>query len=74
MAFDLPSAGTVNLEAFDLRGRRVGTLVNAFRNAGRHEVPWTGTDAAGRSLPSGTYLMRLQTLTGDRVIRVALVR
>ena len=54
IAFTLAEAGPVRLEVFDASGRRVATLLDAPRPAGRHAVRW---DAGG--LASGVYLCRL---------------
>ena len=65
LRFDLPQAGWVKLDVFDIAGRRVGmsgsgttpttALVNGWRGAGSHEVTFDGS-----GLPSGVYIYRLQ--------------
>ena len=62
-------AAVFNLTVHDLAGRRVATLVDGEREAGRHAVDWRP-----RELASGTYLYRLQTADGVRTGRAALVR
>ncbi|MEZ4386395.1 MAG: FlgD immunoglobulin-like domain containing protein [Candidatus Krumholzibacteriia bacterium] len=74
VSFALPQAGTVELLAFDLRGRRVARLAGGFLAAGRHQVAWDASDDAGRGLPSGVYLLRLTSAQGVKASRVALVR
>lgn len=74
IAFDLPRSGPVRLEVFDIRGRRVVTLVDGVRDAGRHAVVWTGTDSRGHAVASGVYLLRIQAGETSRTRRVALVR
>ena len=54
LSYRLPSDGPVRLAVFDGLGRRVATLAEGPRAAGRHEVTW---DAA--ALPAGPYLVRL---------------
>lgn len=51
--------GPVDVGLYDLRGRRVRTLVSANRTAGPHSERWDGRDDAGRELPSGVYVARL---------------
>ncbi|MBD3221940.1 T9SS type A sorting domain-containing protein [bacterium] len=58
--FATATAGQVSLEVFDLRGQRIGVLVDGPRAAGEHEVVFDG-----RGLASGTYVYRLAT--NDRV-------
>ena len=60
LGFDLPSAGRVRIGVYDLSGRRIATLVDEWRTAGRHALSWNGRDASGNSLPSGVYLVRLE--------------
>lgn len=73
-AFDLPASGDVSLEVFDLAGRRVARPVAGFRTEGRHEAVWDGTDDAGRALPSGHYLARLQTPGGRAAVKLVITK
>jgi hypothetical protein len=58
--FDLARAGRVELEIFDVNGRRVRTLVDGWFDAGwGHRVTWNGLDASGNRVASGIYLYRL---------------
>jgi monoamine oxidase len=41
------------LDILDMRGRVVRVLATETYAAGRHEVVWDGTDAAGQRMPSG---------------------
>jgi hypothetical protein len=59
--FHLPRSGGVQIAIFDASGRLVRRLLNAHKEAGRHEVPWDGLDARGRMAPSGVYYYRLET-------------
>lgn len=74
IAFSLDERSTVSLDIFDLAGRYVTTVAQGTLAAGRHEIPWHGVDADGRSVASGTYIYRLDT--GDRraIGRMMLVR
>jgi subtilisin family serine protease len=53
------SAGPVRLEAYDVAGRRVATLVDEVRPAGTQRVRWSATASDGHPLASGVYLLRL---------------
>ncbi len=59
LSFDLPRDGRAQLTLYDLRGRKVVTLVDRHLTAGAHRAVWQGTDDHGRSAPSGVYLARL---------------
>ena len=64
--FEQDRAGPVVLEIFDLSGRLVRTLVRAAREPGLHAATWDGTDAQGRRVASGVYVVRLQS--GERTL------
>jgi hypothetical protein len=53
--FDLPNDGLVQLEIFDILGRRITTLINEQRTAGIYQQTF---DAS--SLASGVYVYKLQ--------------
>lgn len=69
LTFTLPEAGPVQLELFDVTGRRVAVLADGFHPAGRHRL-----DLPAGTLPGGLYLCRLTTPGGSRVRQVALIR
>ena len=57
ISFDLPEAGTVSLNVYDLKGALVGTLLNENKAAGSYQYRWT----PNRELASGMYLFELKT-------------
>ena len=59
--YQLPAAGHVRLEVFNVLGQRLATLVDAERSAGVHTAQWDGTDAAGRAVGAGVYIYRLSS-------------
>jgi hypothetical protein len=63
--FRVPAAGRVELEVFDLRGRRIARVASGFRSAGWHRVPWSRVDDRGARIAAGVYLARMRTLAGD---------
>lgn len=64
----VPSAGRVTIEIFDVRGRRVGTLVDRRFDAGSNRLAWNGRDESGTALPSGVYFCRM-TFAGSTLTR-----
>ncbi len=73
--FTLPTAAIVEMNVYDLAGRRLRTLAAALpRGAGPHAMLWDGRDDAGRNVPSGVYLGRLEAGTLRATARVVVVR
>lgn len=58
--YDLPQAGHVRLEVYDVLGRRVDVLVDEIKSAGHHSITWDASYQA-----SGLYIYRLES--GDFV-------
>jgi hypothetical protein len=69
--FQLHQPGRVQLEVFDLGGRRIVTLIDAPLAAGHHGVEWNGRDESGGDMASGIYLVRLrinETIEAERLV------
>lgn len=67
--YTLPEAEEVTLEVYDVLGRRVATLEEGSKQAGRHEVR---LEADG--LPSGVYFGRLEAGGETRTQKITVVR
>jgi len=73
--YDVGSDTRVELVIFDGKGKRVRTLVDHRRRAGRYEALWNGTDSRGRAVAGGVYFCRLAAATGERqTIRLILLK
>jgi hypothetical protein len=59
IVFELPHAGHVTLQIYDVGGHVVRTLANGNLEADTHEIEWDGRDSDGRRLGSGVFLYRL---------------
>ena len=55
--YQLPVAGPVRLEVFNMLGQRLIQLVDGERSAGAHTARWDGTDAAGRAVGAGSVYL-----------------
>jgi hypothetical protein len=59
--FQLPAAGRARLDVFDVHGRHIRSLLDGVLMSGEHEFRWDGRSDAARSMPSGIYLVRLES-------------
>jgi hypothetical protein len=60
ISFSVMRESHVELEVFDIRGRKVVTLVSGAMPAGRHLARWDGRDEAGHSVSPGVYFYRFR--------------
>jgi hypothetical protein len=58
----LVSAGKldVQVDVFDLMGRKVKSISNRFSNPGHHELLWDGKDDQGNEVSNGILLYRME--------------
>lgn len=68
----LPDRADIEVDVFDVAGRRVATLARGSRTGGEHELTWNGLDDAGNRVGAGVYFYRLkagnETLTRKLVV------
>ena len=57
--YALPVESRVRLGVYDATGRQVCRLTDRKQKAGCYSVRWNGTDASGRALANGVYILRL---------------
>jgi hypothetical protein len=69
IAFTIPTAGQVKLEAYDLLGRKVETILDTRLDAGKHSFVWDCS-----RLSSGVYFYRLTAGDRSTVRKMTLVK
>jgi len=74
ISFSLGREGRAEVGVFDVSGRRVTVLADRTFTAGTHTLTWNGCDAQGRAVPSGTYVVRLETESDVGARKVILIR
>jgi hypothetical protein len=71
-ALDREEWATVGV--YDLTGRRVDVLADGLLDSGPHALTWNGRDSQGQAMPSGTYLVRLESDSGVEARKITLIR
>jgi len=74
IAFNLAAEGQVNLEIFDLAGRRVRTLMSEVLPQGPGSTVWDGTGNNGRPVAAGIYFARLRADGVESLHKLSLVK
>ncbi len=73
MQLMLPSPGETDLEILDPGGRCVRKMALGCLPSGRQEIRWDGRDDAGRTVPSGMYIVRVTWKGRQETQRVILL-
>ncbi len=72
--FQIPRAGKVTLEVYNLLGQRIRALVNEVLQPGTYNVTWDGKNENGQPLGSGIYFYRLRTKKFTKSYRMILLK
>jgi hypothetical protein len=74
LTFDVAQAGNVTIQIYDVSGRLVATLLNSYKEIGRHRVEWNGKNVSGSLVPSGIYFYRMRSAGYEATKKMLLVR
>ncbi len=73
--FLVPADGTqTELAIFDIRGRRVRTIISESLAQGDYQRIWDGRDNAGQQVASGVYFYRLQVAGQVQIKKLVVLR
>ena len=74
MRFNIERDAMVQVDVFDLAGRKIRSLHSGELERGRHEVSWDGRSGDGVSCPSAVYFVAVQALGRTESLRVTLAK
>ena len=60
ISFSLKESGQVIVDIYNIRGQKLKTLLNEYREAGNHCVVWNGRDDDNQRVASGVYLYKMR--------------
>ncbi len=61
IAFQLPTAGIIDLKIYNTRGQLINNLYHGFLPSGNNSINWNGKNNSNIELPSGIYYYRINT-------------
>jgi len=67
--YNLPEAGHVLLQVYDILGRHIETLINDYHQAGYYQTSWNSNN-----MPSGFYFYKLQSGKSVQTNRMLLLK
>jgi len=74
ISYKVISTELINLEIYDILGRKIRTLVSEQQAPGNYSVSWNGRDEMGNRMPSGTYVYTLKTNSYIETKKMLLVK
>ncbi|NQT24193.1 T9SS type A sorting domain-containing protein [candidate division KSB1 bacterium] len=74
LSYSLEKSGKVRLDVQNTLGQQVACLIEGHLEAGSHSIHWNGTDDHGQAVPSGVYILTLQTQAQRLVRKINLIR
>ncbi|MDP7021791.1 MAG: T9SS type A sorting domain-containing protein [Candidatus Krumholzibacteria bacterium] len=74
LRFTVDSPQRMRLAVFDIAGRHQAQVADKTFDAGTHELLWQARDDAGRRLPSGVYLLRMEAAGKSETQKLVLLQ
>ena len=74
ISFSLKEANHVVLEIYDIKGKKVRTLVNDYLSASEHEIVWDGKNESRQTAASGVYFYRMSTKDYSEVRKMIILK
>ncbi|MBN1781025.1 choice-of-anchor D domain-containing protein [bacterium] len=74
IAYSLKESGRVDITVYDLLGRSVVTLFSGPQIAGTYHVYWRGRDEKGMPVPSGEYIIRMESERNVQIKKVLFMK
>ena len=58
--YQISTRGNVKIKVYDNNGRLIRSLLNEYKNVGRHKIIWNGKNDRGELVASGSYFYQIQ--------------
>ncbi len=72
--YNVPKAGDVEVNIFDIQGRLVRSLAKTFYQAGDHSLVWDSRSNSGAIVASGTYFCQVLFNGSSLVKKLVLIK
>jgi len=72
--FNIERDGLVQVDVFDLAGRRIRSLHSGDLSRGSHELSWDGKTGEGLACPSAVYFVKVRALGKTESLRITLAK
>jgi len=72
--YGVPQGSWVNLSIYDVRGRFIKGLVDAYRQAGYYSIDWDGAGRSGAGRGPGIYFARLECNGTRTTVKIVIAK
>ena len=74
IAYDLAKQSHVTLTIYNTIGQKIATLFDNVQQAGSHHISWNGRSDAGKQMPSGVYMYRLDAEGATQTMKMIMMK
>jgi len=72
--YSIKEDSRILIEIYNIKGQKVKTLINEFREAGYYSVIWNGKDNSNKQVASGLYFYRMKTANYNKMRKILLLK
>jgi len=70
LVYEIPKPSMINVDIYDVMGRKIKSLVNNYYSSGINSVKWDGTNENNNFVPSDTYFYKVQISAGIKTNKI----
>ena len=74
LVYEISKPSMINVDIYDIMGRKIKSLVNNYYSSGINSVKWDGTNENNNLVPSGTYFYKVQTSVGIETNKIQFIK
>ena len=74
ITLELKNGVEVDVDIFDIEGRKIADVFKGFECAGTHILTWSGVDNRGKQVPSGLYFYKITGLSTQKTGRFLIIK
>ncbi len=67
--YDIQQNGNVELTIFNMKGQKIKTLVNTYKEKGSYEIIWNGKDDKNNEIAGGVYFYKLSVNNRETLVK-----
>lgn len=72
--YNMEESANVSIDIYNVKGRKVKTLVNDVQSAGSHTEVWNGSNDNGETVGSGIYFMKMRAGNVESTKKMVLMK